>query len=79
LVSLFGETFNKSEITSKVDLYLKYVRDQYRVQLKKKNPKYDHPLVIPEREWKNIQDDTKEIALRQEGKTLPGPARYMIF
>jgi hypothetical protein len=54
--------------------YLKYVRDQYRVQLKK-NPKYDCPLAIPEREWKNIQEDTKESALRSEGKTPPGPGR----
>jgi len=75
LVSLFGETFNKSEITSKVDLYLKY---QYRVHLKE-TPKYDHSLVIPKRVWKDIQDDTKEIALRQEGKTLPGRVNYIIF
>jgi hypothetical protein len=74
MVGLFGDMFNKSEITSRDDTYLKYVRDQYRVQLKK-NPKYDRPLAIPEREWKNIQDNTKESALRQEGKTPPGPAR----
>jgi hypothetical protein len=49
-------------------------RDQYRVQLKK-NPKYDHPLAIPEREWKNIQEDTKESALRNKGKTPPSPGR----
>ena len=74
MVSLFGDTFNKFEITSRACTYLKYVIDQYRVKLKK-NLKYDHPLSIPEREWKNIHDDTKESALRHEGKTPPSLAR----
>ena len=73
MVIMFGDTFNKSEITSRVGAYQKYVIDQYRVQLKE-NPKYDHPLAIPEREWKNIQDNTKESELRHEQKTPPGPA-----
>ena len=72
MVIMFGDTFNKSEITSRAGAYQKYVIDQYRVQLKK-NPKYDHPLAIPERESDNIQDNTKESALRHEQKTPPGP------
>jgi hypothetical protein len=44
------------------------------VQLKN-NPKYDHPVAILEREWKNIKEDAKEISLRHEGKTPPGPGR----
>ena len=74
MVGLFGDIFNKFETTSKDGTYLKYVRDQYRVHLKKK-PKYDHPISIPEREWKNIQEDAKESALRSEGKTQPGIGR----
>ena len=74
MVGLFGHIFNKSKITLRVNTYLKYFRDQYRVQLKK-NPKYDCPLAIPEREWKNIQEDAKESALRSEGKTTPNPGR----
>ena len=73
MVDLFGDIFNKYETTSRVDTYLKYVRDQYRVQLKK-NPKYDRPLAIPEREWKNIQEDT-ENAFRNKGKIPLGPGR----
>ena len=71
---MFGDSFNKQDITSKVGTYLKYVRDQYRTQLVKK-PKYDHPVSIPEREWKNILEDAKEIALRHEAKTPPSARR----
>ena len=42
MVSLFGETFNKSGVTTLTDTYLKYVRDQYRVQLQI-NTRYEHP------------------------------------
>jgi hypothetical protein len=65
MVNLFGYMFNNSKITFRVDSYLKYVRDQYKVQLKKKKkPKYDRLLAIIKREWKNIQDETKETTLR---------------
>jgi hypothetical protein len=36
LVGLFGESFNKSGVTSLAGTYLKYVRDQYRVHFAKK-------------------------------------------
>jgi hypothetical protein len=71
---MFGDSFNKQHITSNVGTYLKYVRDQYRNQLVKK-PMYDHPVTIPEREWKNILEDAKDISLRHEGKTPHGPGR----
>jgi hypothetical protein len=74
MVGLLGDIFNKYETTSKASTYLKYVRDQYRVQLKT-NPKCDYPLSIPEREWKNIHEDAKESALRSEGKTPLGTGR----
>ena len=35
LVEKFGDTFNKTKINLKVDTYLKYVRNQYRIKLKK--------------------------------------------
>jgi hypothetical protein len=60
LVGLFGEgSFNKSGVSSKAGAYLKYLWDQYRVHLQK-NPKYEHPPMIPEREWKALQEDAKE-------------------
>jgi hypothetical protein len=74
MVGLFGDIFNKFETTSRASTYLKYVRDQYRVQLKK-NFKYDSTLAIPNREWKNMQEDAKESALSSEGKTPPSPGR----
>lgn len=54
--------FNKIGVTSKACLYLKYLRDQYRVHLKI-NPKYERPPTIPEREWKALVEDAKEKAL----------------
>ena len=49
LVEKFGEMFNKNEISSKDDRYLKYVRDQYRERVRK-YPKCDCPLMITKRE-----------------------------
>jgi len=71
---MFGDSFNKQDITSKAGTYLKYAKDQYRIRLVK-IPKYDHHVAILEREWKNILEDAKEIALRHEGKTPPSPGR----
>ena len=45
MFGLFGDSFNKSEITLRAGTYLKYVRDPYKVQLKNK-PKYAIPLDI---------------------------------
>lgn len=45
--------------------YLKSIIYTYRFNLKK-NPKYDG--VVPKREWKALQEDTKENRLRKEGR-----------
>jgi hypothetical protein len=68
------DTFNRTAVTSAIGQHLKYTRDTSRVHLKYK-PRYEHPLVIPEREWKAIIDDAKEKKLRKEGKSPIGPAR----
>jgi hypothetical protein len=46
----------------------------YRKHLKK-NDRYEHPLIIPEREWKALIKDTKVRKLANEGKPLYGPRR----
>ena len=73
---MFGEgTFSKSRVASKEGLYLKYLRDQYRVNLQK-SANYEHSLVIPEAEWKGLMKDANKKKLRKEGKTPPRPGRY---
>jgi hypothetical protein len=75
LESLFGvDTFNKTVATAAAGQYLKYTRETYRKHLKK-NDKYEHPLMIPEREWKALIEDAKEKKLIDEGKTPSGPIR----
>ena len=78
LVNLFGDTFNKSRVTSKVGAYLKYVRDQYRVHIQK-NSRYEHPLMILDMEWKALLKDAKEKTLRKNGKIPPDTRRYVIL
>jgi hypothetical protein len=46
----------------------------YRVHLQK-NPRYEHPPAVPEREWKALIEDAKEKKLRKEGKTPTGTPR----
>ena len=76
LVRLFGEgTFSKTRVASMVGLYLKYMRDRYRVHLQK-NSNYEFPLAIPEAGWKGLMVDANEKKLRKEGKTPPKPGRY---
>jgi hypothetical protein len=75
LKSLFGvDTFNKTLATIAADQYLKYTREKYRKYVKQ-NYRYEHPLMIPEREWKTLIDDAKEKKLIDEGKTSSGPRR----
>ena len=78
LVGLFGDSFNKIGVTSLADTYLKYVRGQYRVHLKK-NPRYEHPPMIPKVEWKNLLEDAKEKTMRKEGNMPLRPGRYIVF
>ena len=53
-----------------VDNYLKIVREMYRVQLQK-NPKYERPPMIDEREWKALVKDAAENKVKKEGKMTP--------
>jgi hypothetical protein len=46
----------------------------YRNNLKK-NDRYQRPIMIPEREWKALNEDAKEKKLTDEGKTPSGPKR----
>ena len=72
---MFGvDTFDKSDLSKVVGLYLKYIHDIYRVKLQNK-PRYGCPPVIPEREWKAFIEDAKEKRLRKEGRNPPGPGR----
>ena len=65
---LFGvDTFNKTLATAGAGQYLKYTQEIYRKHLKK-NDRYEHPLMILEREWKAIIEDAKENKLTDEGK-----------
>ena len=60
LEGLFGVyMFNTKEVTSAVGEYLKYSRDVYRRSLTR-NPRFENPPSIPEREWKTIIDDAKD-------------------
>ena len=57
---------------------MKIVRYQYRVHLER-NPRYEHPLMIPSREGKSLVEDGKERALRKVGKIPPDTWRYAIL
>ena len=43
-----NDTFNREEVLKKVGQHMKIVRDQFRVHLER-NPKYEHPPMIPAR------------------------------
>ena len=76
MVILFGDTFNKKGVTAAAGLNLKYVREYYKDNLQI-NPKYEHHLMVLEKEWKVLMDNAKENALRKQGKTRPlGSRRY---
>ena len=70
LEGLFGvDTFNTKAVTSVAAEYLKYTRDVYRRRLVR-NPRYEHPPSIPEREWKAIIDDAKKKILRKSREQI---------
>jgi hypothetical protein len=72
---LFGvDTFNNTLATAAAGQYLKYTQETYRKNLKQ-NDRYEHPLMILEREWKALIEDAKEKKLTDEGKTPSGPRR----
>ena len=74
LVGEFGGSFNKSEVLKRTGNNLKHVRDVYRNKLVQ-DPKCERPLVVPEREWKKIILDARELAMKAQGKKPPGPGR----
>lgn len=76
MVHLFGEViFNKSRVTSKAFLHLKYLWDQYRSQLERARSHERLPS-IPNIEWIELMTDAHEKALRKAEKTPIGPERY---
>ena len=68
MVNLFGETFNKKGVTTATGLNFKYVREDYRNNLKN-NHKYECPPMVLEKNWKTLIENAKEKALRKQGKT----------
>ena len=79
MVEWFGnDTINKTRLLEKAGTYLKYVRDQYRTHLEK-NVKYEHPPMIPEREWKDLILDAKERIERKKGNTPPNARRRYVI
>ena len=60
LEGLFGAgTFDRTTVARTVGKYLKYTRATYRMHLQI-NPRYKHPLTVPDREWRALIDDGKE-------------------
>ena len=76
MVNLFGDAFNNKGVTAVAGLNLKYVRADYRDNLQI-NTKYECPLIVPQKDWKELMDDAKEKELRKNAKTQPiGSRRY---
>ena len=73
-----NDTFDTTKVLKKVGQHMKIVRDQYRVHLEK-NPRYEHPPMIPSRKWKALVEDRKERALRKSRKIPPSIERYAIL
>jgi hypothetical protein len=75
LEGLFGiDTFNTKAVTYVASEYLKYTRDVYR-RILSRNPRYEHPPSVPEREWKVIINDAKEKILRKSIEKITGTPR----
>jgi len=74
LVGEFGDSFNKLEVLKMNNKHLKHVREAYRNKLVQ-DPKCECPLVVPEREWKEIILNARELAMKSQGKKPPGPGR----
>ena len=73
--ALFGVgTFDRKAVAQVAVKYLKYTKDTYRTQLQF-NPRYEHPLIVPESEWRALIRDGKEKMAKKEGKMPTGPAR----
>ena len=57
-------TFDRVVVLKKVGQHMNIVWYQYRVLLER-NPRYEHPLMFPAREWKSLVEDGKERDLRK--------------
>ena len=73
-----NETFDITKVLKKDGQHMNIVHDQYKVHLER-NPRYEHPLMIPAREWKPLVEDGEERALRKQGNLPPGTGRYAIL
>jgi hypothetical protein len=62
-------------VTSMMGNYLKIIKDKYRVNLRK-GLKFEHPSMVPKREWKDRMEDAEEKRLKREGNTPLGCPRY---
>jgi GTP-dependent phosphoenolpyruvate carboxykinase len=67
MVNLFDNTFNKKVVTKLADNNLKYTRAQYRDKLQI-DLKYEHPPMVPEKEWKALIEDEKENLFKKQGQ-----------
>ena len=74
MVYLFGNYFKKRGVTLVVSLNLKYVRNQYRVDLK--NNLKNHPPMVLDKVWKALIDDAKEKVVRKQGRNPHSSTRY---
>ena len=78
MVGLFEkDTLDTKKVLKKAGQHMKIVLDQYTAHLEK-NPRYEHPLMIPPREWKSLVEYGKERVLRKAGKIPPRTGRYEI-
>ena len=69
MVSFFGGTFNKKCVTTATGLNLKYSRENYRDNFQI-NPKYEHPPMVPNKEWKDLMDYAKDKDIEKTRKNL---------
>ena len=70
MVNLFGPIFNQKRVQTIAGKYINSVQDNYRANIRK-YPNYEHPGLIPEREWDALVEDGKEKKKRKEGTLLP--------
>ena len=76
---MFGDTLNKKGFTAAAGLNLKYIKADYRNNLRI-NTKYECSPMVLEKEWKVLMDDAKEKALSKQGETRPiGSRRYVTY
>lgn len=81
MTQLFGpRAFERNKLLEKASLCLKYIRDQYRKNLRD-NPRYERPPYVPEAEWQALILDGKYKADKKNTITPveSTPPRYVIL